>query len=298
MQRHPVLILVLLGLLGPPFAAGQTARQQDVRDKGAQVMPFALERTTHSFDKTADGGVQRVRVRGDAPGQVAMIRSHLSEIADAFARRDFTQPATIHGADMPGLAEIRASRPDELDVTYREIEGGAEITYSAHTPEIVAAVHRWFDAQLSDHGRDATTATAHIKLDVLSWLAGTWINDDGGRRIEEIWTSPASDLMLGMNRTLKDGTTASFEFMRISVRADGVFYVAQPRGKPPVEFPLQSWDGTQAVFVNAGNGDHLKRIIYRHNNDGSFTARIEGSNQGADFAEDFPYHRVRAAHVD
>jgi hypothetical protein len=237
-------------------------------------------------------------VRGDAPGQVAMIRSHLSEIADSFARRDFAQPATIHGADMPGLAEMRASRPGELDVTYREIDDGAEIDYAAHTPELVVAVHRWFDAQVSDHGRDATTASTRIKLDVLSWLAGTWINDDGGRHIEEIWTSPASDLMLGMSRTLKDGTTVSFEFMRSSVRADGVFYVAQPRGKPPVEFPLQSWDGTQAIFINPGNGDHLKRIIYRHNADGSFTARIEGANQGAEFAEDYPYHRVRAAHVD
>jgi hypothetical protein len=104
--------------------------------------------------------------------------------------------------------------------------------------------------------------------------------------------------MLGMSRTLSDGRTASFEFMRISARADGVFYIAQPRGKPPVEFPLQSWDGKQAVFVNPGNGDHLKRIIYRHNSDGSFTARIEGANQGAEFAEDYPYHRVRAAHVD
>ncbi len=295
--RMPILTLVALLCVTGPVAA-QTSREQEVRDKGAQVMPFALEQTIHAFDKTADGGVQRVRVRGEAPEQTAMIRRHLSEIADSFSRRDFSQPATIHGADMPGLAEMRAARPGELDVTYRELEDGAEIDYNARTPELVAAVHRWFDAQLSDHGRDATTASAHIKLDALAWLAGTWINDDGDRLIEEIWTAPASDLMLGMSRTLKGGTTVSFEFMRISVRADGVFYIAQPRGKPPLEFPLQSWDGAQAVFTNAGNGDHLKRIIYRHNTDGSFTARIEGANQGAEFAEDYPYHRVRAAHVD
>jgi hypothetical protein len=299
MFRLRLPILMLVALLGATAsAAAQTSRQAEVRDKGAQVMPFALDQTIHVFDKTADGGVQRVRTRGEAPGQVSMIRKHLSEIADSFARRDFAQPAAIHGADMPGLAEMRASRPDELDVSYREIENGAEIAFTAHTPQLVAAVHRWFDAQVSDHGHDATMASARIKLEVLSWLAGTWINDDDGRHIEEIWTSPASDLMLGMSRTLKEGTTAAFEFMRISVRADGVFYIAQPRGKPPVEFPLQSWDGTQAIFVNPGNGDHLKRIIYRHNADGSFTARIEGADHGAEFAEDYPYHRVRTAHVD
>jgi hypothetical protein len=282
---------------GAPGNDNQTPRQQDVREKGAQVMPFALEQTLHSFDKTETGGIQRVLVRGDAPDQVAKIRTHLQEIAQSFSTRDFTKPARIHGADMPGLAEMKTAPPDDLDVAYRELDKGAEIAYVGHTPTIVAAIHRWFDAQLSDHGRDATT-TARPGLDAFSWLAGTWINDDGGRRIEEIWTAPASDLMLGMSRTLSDNRTASFEFMRISVRADGIFYIAQPRGKPPVEFPLQSWDGMQAVFINAGNGDRLKRIIYRHNSDGSFTARIEGANQGAEFAEEYPYHRVRAAHVD
>lgn len=274
-----------------------TSRQQEVREKGAQIMPFALEQTLHSFDKTETGGIQRVLMRGNAPDQVAMIRSHLHEIAQSFSTRDFDKPAHIHGADMPGLAQMKAAPAEDLDVSYREFDNGAEIRYTGHTPEIVGAIHRWFDAQLSDHGRDATT-TARPGLDAFSWLAGTWTNDDGGRRIEEIWTAPAADLMLGMSRTLSDNRTASFEFMRISARADGVFYIAQPRGKPPVEFPLQSWNGTQAVFINAGNGDHLKRIIYRRNGDGSFTARIEGANQGAEFAEEYPYHRVRAAHVD
>jgi hypothetical protein len=276
----------------------ETSRQQEVRAKGAQVMPFELDKTVHSFDKTDDGGIQRVRARGNAPDQVAMIRSHLQEIAQSFSSRDFEKPAHIHGTDMPGLAEMKAAATADLDVTYRALDDGAEIRYFGHTSEIVRAIHSWFDAQLRDHGRDATTSQAQFKLDALSWLAGSWINDDSGRRIEEVWTAPAADLMLGMSRTLSGDRTASFEFMRISVRADGVFYIAQPRGKPPVEFPLQSWDGAQAIFINPGNGDHLKRVIYRHNSDGSFTARIEGANQGAEFAEDYPYHRVHAAHVD
>jgi len=313
-HRTLFLMLAVTAVLFLPFAAfggpdddaaaqasgkgEETSRQQEVRAKGAQVMPFELAKTIHSFDKTDDGGIQRVRVRGNAPDQVAMIRSHLQEIAQSFSSRDFEKPAHIHGTDMPGLAEMKAAPASNLDVTYRALDDGAEIRYVGHTPEIVGAIHSWFDAQLRDHGRDATTSNAQFKLDALSWLAGSWINDDGGRHIEEMWTAPAADLMLGMSRTLSGGRTASFEFMRISVRADGVFYIAQPRGKPPVEFPLQSWDGTQAIFINPGNGDHLKRIIYRRNSDGSFTARIEGANQGAEFAEDYPYHRVHAAHVD
>jgi len=313
-HRTLFLMLAVTAVLFLPFAAfggpdddaaaqasgkgEETSRQQEVRAKGAQVMPFELAKTIHSFDKTDDGGIQRVRVRGNAPDQVAMIRSHLQEIAQSFSSLDFEKPAHIHGTDMPGLTEMKAAPAANLDVTYRALDDGAEIRYVGHTPEIVGAIHSWFDAQLRDHGRDAATSNAQFKLDALSWLAGSWINDDGGRHIEEMWTAPAADLMLGMSRTLSGGRTASFEFMRISVRADGVFYIAQQRGKPPVEFPLQSWDGTQAIFINPGNGDHLKRIIYRRNSDGSFTARIEGANQGAEFAEDYPYHRVHAAHVD
>jgi hypothetical protein len=313
-NRTLFLILAITAALILPFAAigasvggapaqpsgkdEETSRQQEVRAKGAQVMPFELDETIHSFDKTDDGGIQRVRVRGNAPDQVAMIRSHLQEIAQSFSLRDFEKPAHIHGIDMPGMAEMKAAAPADLDVTYRALDDGAEVRYVGHTPEIVTAIHSWFDAQLRDHGRDATTSPAQFKLEALNWLAGSWINDDGSRHIEEIWTAPAADLMLGMSRTLSGGRTASFEFMRISVRADGVFYIAQPRGKPPVEFPLQSWDGTQAIFINPGNGDHLKRIIYRRNSDGSFTARIEGANQGAEFAEDYPYHRVHAVRVD
>lgn len=274
-------------------APDRSPRQADVRAKGKDVMPFSLDKTVHSFDKTANGGVQRVRVRGEAPEQVAMIRSHLRQIAAAFTARNFDKPAHIHGADMPGLAAMKAARPGELGVNYRELEDGAQITYAGRTSPMVAAVHAWFDAQLSDHGRDAVTSTM-TSLDALAWLGGSWIIDDGKQHIEEQWSAPANDLMIGMSRTVRDGKTQSFEFMRIEARSDGVFYIAQPSGKPPVEFPLQSWDGTQAVFVNPGNADHLQRIVYRRNADGTLTARIEGENAGAAFTEDYPYRRPQA----
>ena len=121
-------------------------------------MPFSLDKTMHYFDKTADGGVQRVRTRADAPDQIAMIRTHLQEIAGSFGTRNFDKPAHIHGSNMPGLSELRSARPDELSVEYRELTDGAEIDYRSNTPSIVIAIHRWFDAQLSDHGQDATTA--------------------------------------------------------------------------------------------------------------------------------------------
>jgi len=291
-------VICCTALLAAVFASGartaetpeQATRQQHVRESGATVMPFSLDKTVHSFDKTASGGIQRVRVRDDAAEQVAMIRSHLRDIAAAFSARNFDKPAHIHGAEMPGLAAMKAANPGELDVAYRELDDGAEIDYTGRTPAMIAAVHAWFDAQLGDHGRDAVT-TKISSLDELRWLSGNWVADDGSQRVEEYWSPPAGDLMIGMSRSLRAGKTGTFEFMRIAARTAGVFFIAQPQGRPPVEFVLQSWNGTEAVFANSGNGDHLDRIVYRRNGDGSLTARIEGRNDGKRFAEDFAYRR-------
>ena len=267
------------------------ARQKDVRERGAAVMPFSLEQTLHVFEKTKDGGIQRVVARTASRDQVRLIRTHLASIAADFSARNFSDPARIHGADMPGLGELHSARPEDLAVTYSEIENGAQIVYAGKTSAIIEAIHRWFDAQLRDHGGDAAPS-ADTRLAALSWLAGSWRIVNGESRVEETWTQPSADSMLGMSRTLHGGETKAFEFMRIVQRTDGVFYVAQPRGRPPMEFPLQSWDGTTAVFINSGAADHLRRILYRRNDDGSMTARVEGADGGKDFAQDYAYRRV------
>jgi len=136
-------------------APASVQRQQEVRKKGAAVMPFSLDRSLHTFAKTDTGGVQRVRASNAAADQVAMIRSHLHSIARSFNARDFDAPAHIHGADMPGMAEMKKAKPDELTVDYRELDDGAELDYVSRSPAIIAAIHRWFDAQLADHGDDA-----------------------------------------------------------------------------------------------------------------------------------------------
>jgi len=180
-------------------------------------------------------------------------------------------------------------------VTYRELADGAEIDYVAHTPALIAALHAWFDAQLSDHGHDAATSVPVAAPGAFAWLAGNWTLSDRDRQIEETWSEPASDMLIGMSRTLQGGRTVAFEFMRIAAGPDGVVYIAQPRGKPPVEFALETWDGTTAVFVNRGGEDRVKRIAYRRDGAAAMTARIEGAVAGANFSEDYAYRRAGAA---
>ena len=38
------------------------------------------------------------------------------------------------------------------------------------------------------------------------WMTGHWVSgpDEGNRRVEEYWTAPADNALIGMNRTLED----------------------------------------------------------------------------------------------
>jgi hypothetical protein len=136
--------------------AADPPRQQDVARRGAQVMPFDLEQTLHQFQALEDGGVQRVIAKDPRnEAQIRLIRMHLKEEAARFARGDLTDPASIHGADMPGLATLSRNAA-RIAIRYAELPDGAEIRYTAKDPESLQAIHRWFQAQLDDHGRHAT----------------------------------------------------------------------------------------------------------------------------------------------
>ena len=141
-------------------ASDAASRQEEVAARGAEVMPFDLDATVHTFTETTTGGVQTVTVRdaGD-DAEVAAIRGHLADEADRFRQGDFSDPAAIHGTDMPGLAELEAGH-EAITVTYDERPDGARITYRTDDPELVDAIHRWFDAQLADHGDHAQPGSA------------------------------------------------------------------------------------------------------------------------------------------
>ena len=127
------------------------SRQEEVARKGSTVMPFDLMKTTHFFDDDAHGGVETITANDPADArQVALIRSHLAKEAQRFARGDFSDPAAIHGEDMPGLAALRTAG-GKLHVSYRELPAGASLAYASDDPSVVAAIHDWFAAQRSDH---------------------------------------------------------------------------------------------------------------------------------------------------
>ncbi len=126
-------------------------------------------------------------------------------------------------------------------------------------------------------------AGAQEDLAGLSWLAGGWRGEMGQAVIEEHWTKAAGGVMLGVSRTVVGDKAVGFEFLRIEVRADGIYYVAQPNGRAGTDFKLTKLEGESAVFENPEH-DHPKIIRYRKGEDGSLTARIEGDEGVQAFA--------------
>jgi hypothetical protein len=130
-------------------------RLEAVAQAGAQVMPFDLERSTHSFLDRPWGGEQIVVSDDGDAQQIALIRSHLSAEATRFSHGEFGSPEAIHGHDMPGLAALRTHHA-AIDIAYSDVPNGASVAYRSQDRAVVDAIHEWFEAQRVDHGPHAS----------------------------------------------------------------------------------------------------------------------------------------------
>ena len=154
--RHTLLraTLVVAALFACTGSGAQTA-QEHVHRMAPQVMPFDVAKTEHIFRMTETGGVERVVARDPAAAdQIALIQEHLRYEAARFQHGDYSDPAMLHGSTMPGLAELKAGG-SRIKVTYAPLPTGAEIIFRTTDLHLLTAVHRWFGAQLSEHGADA-----------------------------------------------------------------------------------------------------------------------------------------------
>ncbi|MBI1879145.1 MAG: hypothetical protein HYR94_13145 [Chloroflexi bacterium] len=155
------VLLAVLGTLGLLYWAGWLTPppadpQAMVHNMGHQVMPFDLSQTTHIFEMTESGGVQQVIAKdpGDK-AQISLIQQHLQHEAMRFSAGDFSDPTSLHGGDMPGVKEL-AGGAAQLKIEYTALPNGAQMTFTTQDLHLITAIHRWFGAQLSDHGPDAT----------------------------------------------------------------------------------------------------------------------------------------------
>lgn len=129
-------------------------RHEEVAARGAQVMPFDLKQTLHVFEKLDNGGLQKVVAKDPSnKEQISLIQAHLKEESERFLRGDFSDPAKIHGQDIPGLAELK-SGAGRIEIVYTSLPDGAQIRYTR--PSAAYGHPSLVRPQLSDHGHHAS----------------------------------------------------------------------------------------------------------------------------------------------
>jgi hypothetical protein len=130
-------------------------RQEHGHQMGHHQMPFELSKTHHIFEMTESGGEFRgIAKDPGAADPIALIREHLQQEAESFQHGDYGDPARLHGADIPGLGELEAGSA-RIEVSYAALPDGPRITFVTPDVHLLTALHRCFEAQLSDHGADA-----------------------------------------------------------------------------------------------------------------------------------------------
>jgi len=142
---------------------------------------------------------------------------------------------------------------------------------------------------LSVAGQNKTT-----EIGDLDGMAGCWERRDDSKKllVSEQWMSPAGTSILGMGRTVKNGKTTGWEFMRIEQREDGLYFVSRPKeNKEDTAFKLISSTLNEVVFENKEH-DFPQRIIYKLQG-AKMTGRIEGNNNGKFLGIDFPMDKVK-----
>lgn len=155
------VLIAILGTLATLFWAGwlnlpQPNRQAMLHDMGSQVMPFDLGKTTHIFEMTDSGGIQQVVAKDPSDSaQIGLIQQHIQHEVMLFSAGDFSDPSSLHGGEMPGVKEL-SSGVAQIKIEYAALPDGAQITFTTPDLHLITAIHRWFGAQLSDHGSDAT----------------------------------------------------------------------------------------------------------------------------------------------
>jgi hypothetical protein len=141
----------------------------------------------------------------------------------------------------------------------------------------------------------AVPANPASTLEPFGWLHGCWDGKVNQRDFREEWLPLRGDMMIGVSQTVSQGKTQDFEYLRLELRPEGIFYVAVPSGKKETSFRLsgRTRDGENEIFTFENPVDEFpQRIIYRRGSEGWLYAHVEGKLNGLPRSVIYPMRRV------
>ena len=146
-----VFVLGVLLTLSVNLPARQV-HHSSLDQRGAVVMGFDQELTTHHFLVFNDGGAIDVSDKdGSDAKNLEAIRSHLPHIANMFGDGNFEAPMLVHDSkNVPGTA-VMATRKANIRYSYVDTANGGRVNIVTTDPESLAAVHAFLRFQIEDH---------------------------------------------------------------------------------------------------------------------------------------------------
>lgn len=154
-MKKTALIACLLAL----FFATAEAQEPD-SDKHTvnntevpQSLPYAVDQALEGFARTANGGIMQIVAKSTNDSQqIKLMQQYLRQTAEEYSNGDFSSTERFHGADMPGLAQMKAAKAGEIKYQYKALNNGGQIVFSTEDPQLLNALHAWIDAQIKEHG--------------------------------------------------------------------------------------------------------------------------------------------------
>jgi Domain of unknown function (DUF6265) len=129
-------------------------------------------------------------------------------------------------------------------------------------------------------------------ITALAWLAGCWANVQAEAGSGETWQSLAGGTMLGVGRTVKNGKTLEYEFLRLHRdEQQRIVYTAIPSGQRETSFVASQVTEAMASFENPAH-DFPQKIVYRREPPAGMVVSIEGERQGKRRVIEFRFSRM------
>jgi len=148
-------------------------------------------------------------------------------------------------------------------------------------------------ASLTAAGLVAGTQAPPGQLSDFKFMAGCWRGAAGeGSVIEEYYTAPTANVMLGVTRYLRGDRVIGFEFTSIVREDSAIIVTPRPEGQKPVPFRVIRLAEGSAVWQNP-NHDFPRLVSYRRLAGDSIIARIEGPGPGGTRSEEWRMGRMR-----
>ena len=149
---------------------------------------------------------------------------------------------------------------------------------------LIIVAPRVVQAQEAQGRAVSPQSAGRSRVSDLAFMSGCWRGlTRSGTTIEEFYTGPSSNMIIGTTRYVREGRVVDFEFTRIDQTDSGAVITPHPKGVRSVSFAPKMLESNRAVWENPSH-DFPQRILYTRIGADTLVARIEGRTPSGDRA--------------